>query len=61
VEGRSKRLEQDGQLVQEEANKLSREISTLHQEIDGAWNSVLQQKLPHCAQLIKYLLKHINQ
>jgi TATA-binding protein-associated factor Taf7 len=61
VEGRGKQLEQDGRLVQEEADKLSKEISTLRQEIDGAWNSVLQQKLPHHAQLIQYLLKQINQ
>jgi hypothetical protein len=61
VEGRGKQLEQDGWLVQEEADKLRMEISTLRQEIDGAWNSVMEQKLPHHAQLIRYLLKQINQ
>jgi hypothetical protein len=36
LESRGKQLEQDGLSVREAASKLSKEISALQQEIDGA-------------------------
>jgi hypothetical protein len=35
LEGRGKQLVQDGQAVREGADKLSKEISAVQQEIDG--------------------------